>query len=77
MTGTRHPRIVVNPAIMVGKPTIKGTRVTVELILEKLSLGFKPEAILADHPRLKLADIRAAQGYAAKAIAQKRRAKAA
>lgn len=77
MAGAKHPRIVVDSAIMVGKPTIKGTRITVELILEKLSLGFAPAQILADHPRLKMADIRAAQAYAAKVVAEKRRSKAA
>lgn len=69
MPVAEHPRITIDPEIMVGKPTIKGTRVTVELILRKLGGGMTPEAILADHPRLTMEDIRAAQAYAAEIFA--------
>ncbi|MCC6982759.1 MAG: DUF433 domain-containing protein [Bauldia sp.] len=64
-----HARIELNPEIMGGKPVIKGTRVPVELILRKLGAGATPEAIIRDHPRLTLDDIRAAQSYAADFIA--------
>ena len=50
---------------MDGKPVIRGTRVPVELVLRKLGAGMSPEAILVDHPRLTLDDIRAAQAFAA------------
>jgi uncharacterized protein (DUF433 family) len=60
-----HERIVRDPAIMVGKPTIKGTRITVEHILRKLAAGRAPADIVRDHPKLTLDDIRAAQAYAA------------
>lgn len=53
-------RIEMNPEIMTGKPVIRGTRIPVELILRKLGAGMTAEAILADHPRLSLEDIRAA-----------------
>lgn len=69
MDAAEHPRIVVDSEIMVGKPTIKGTRITVELILRKLGRGMTPDEILADHPRLTIADIRAAQAYAAEVFA--------
>lgn len=61
---TQHDRIVIDPAIMVGKPCIKGTRITVELILEKLAAGLPYEDILADHPRLQREDILAAIAFA-------------
>ncbi|MCX6089611.1 MAG: DUF433 domain-containing protein [Candidatus Atribacteria bacterium] len=48
----RHERIEINPEIMFGKPVIKGTRITVELILRKLAGGMSPEEILQDHPHL-------------------------
>ncbi|MBL8156966.1 MAG: DUF433 domain-containing protein [Anaerolineae bacterium] len=57
---TSHDRIVIDPAVMVGKPCIKGTRITVELILEKLAAGLSYDDILADHPRLRREDIMAA-----------------
>ena len=44
--------IVSNPDVMMGKPVIAGTRITVELILEKLAAGETVEQILEAHPRL-------------------------
>jgi uncharacterized protein (DUF433 family) len=64
-----HERIEINPAIMDGKPVVRGTRIPVELILRKLGAGMTPEAIIADHPRLTLDDIHAAQGFAADYLA--------
>ena len=65
-----YERIEMNPNIMDGKPVIRGTRVPVELVLRKLGAGMSPEeAILADHPRLMLDDIRAAQAFAADYLA--------
>ena len=64
-----HDRIEINPEIMGGKPVIRGTRIPVELILRKLGAGMLPEGILADHPRLILDDIRAAQAFAADYLA--------
>ena len=64
-----HDRIEMNPEIMTGKPVIRGTRIPVELVLRKLGAGMLPEAILADHPRLTVEDIRAAQAFAADYLA--------
>jgi len=50
---------------MGGKPVIRGTRIPFELVLRKLDAGMAPEAIVADHPRLVLDDIRTAQAFAA------------
>ncbi len=59
-------KIEVNPGIMLGKPVVKGTRITVDLILEKLSAGAMVEDLLDAHPRLTREDIQAAVEYAAK-----------
>lgn len=50
---------------MCGKPVIRGTRIPADLILRKISRGIPEREILADHPGLKLADIRAAVRFAA------------
>ena len=60
--------IVSDPGVMMGKPTVVGTRVTVELILEKLSAGETVEQILEAHPRLTREAIRAALAFAADAL---------
>ena len=60
-----YERIEIDPDIMDGKPVIRGTRIPVELVLRKLGAGMSPETILADHPRLTLDDILAAQAFAA------------
>lgn len=57
--------IEINPKIMMGKPVIKGTRITVELILEKLAAEDSIEDILLEHPRLKREHIFAALAFAA------------
>ena len=64
-----HERIEINPEIMGGKPVIRGTRVPVEIVLRKLGAGMTAEAIVGDHPRLTLEDIRAAQAFAADYLA--------
>ena len=58
--------IEVNPKIMMGKPVIKNTRITVELILEKLSSGETEDDILIAYPHLTKEDIKAALAFAAK-----------
>ena len=57
-----------DPAVMMGKPVIAGTRITVELILEKLAAGESEEDILEAHPRLSREAIKAALAFAAKAL---------
>jgi uncharacterized protein (DUF433 family) len=60
-----HARISVDPAVMMGKPCIKGTRITVELILRKLGAGRSFADLLEAHPRLTENDLRAALAFAA------------
>jgi uncharacterized protein (DUF433 family) len=62
-------RIEVNPKVMLGKPVIRGTRITVELILRKLSEGAREADLLGAYPRLTPEDIKAAMGYAADTLA--------
>jgi uncharacterized protein (DUF433 family) len=62
-------RIEIDPQVMMGKPVIAGTRITVELILRKLSEGASDEDLIDGYPRLTREDIRAAMRYAAETIA--------
>jgi len=62
-------RIEIDPAIMLGKPVIRGTRITVELVLRKLAEGASEGELLADYPHLTPADIRAAVAYGAASVA--------
>jgi uncharacterized protein (DUF433 family) len=62
-------RIVIDPKIMLGKPVIKGTRLPVEIIVEKMAYGETIEGIEREYPFLKEEDIRAVLLYAAKRIA--------
>ena len=55
-----HDRISIDPAVMLGKPVIRGTRITVEQILREFGAGMATEGTLAAHPRLTVDDIRAA-----------------
>lgn len=63
-----NPRIVFDPKILAGKPIIKGTRISVELILSMLSSGMDIDTILKEYPQLKREDILAALEYAAERI---------
>ena len=62
-------RIKIDPNVMLGKPIIRGTRVTVELILHKLGEGATEAELLDAYPQLIKEDIRAAQAYAADTLA--------
>lgn len=62
-------RVELNPSIMLGKPVIQGTRITVESILRKLGEGISIEEILDVYPQLKVEDIYAAINYGADLVA--------
>jgi len=64
MVQAKHSRIAIDPEVMAGKPCIRGTRIPVELILEKLAAGLRYEDILSEHPRLTREDILAALAFA-------------
>lgn len=61
-------RIDINPQVMLGKPVIRGTRISVEIILEKLAAGSPIEEILEDYPGLAREDVLAAVAYAREAL---------
>ncbi len=65
-----HPRIKRDPKVMMGKPVIAGTRITVEHILRCVAAGDSVEHILRNYPHLTEEDIRAAQAYAADYLAE-------
>ncbi|MGH2561127.1 MAG: DUF433 domain-containing protein [Thermomicrobiales bacterium] len=58
-------RVVSNPAVMLGKPVIRGTRMPVYLIVDFIEAGQSPEEIVSDYPDLTIEDIEAANAYAA------------
>lgn len=62
-------RIEINPAVLQGKPVVRGTRIPVEAILRKLSEGATESDLIDAYPRLTHEDIHAALRYAADAIA--------
>lgn len=56
-------RIISDKEILLGKPTIKGTRLSVEFILERLADGWTEEQLLENYPRLKREDLQAVFAY--------------
>jgi uncharacterized protein (DUF433 family) len=60
--------ITSDPRVMMGKPVIAGTRITVESILERLAAGESAEQILAAHPRLTKEALLAVFGFAAQTL---------
>jgi uncharacterized protein (DUF433 family) len=61
-------KIVSDPKIMMGKPVIAGTRITVELILDKLGAGQSYDDLLKSYPHVTMDGIRAALAFAAEAL---------
>ena len=60
--------IVSDPKVMMGKPVVAGTRITVEQILEKAGLGESIEQILSSHPRLTREGVLAAYSFASRTL---------
>jgi uncharacterized protein (DUF433 family) len=65
-------RITTHPDVMVGKPTIRGLRITVEQILKALANDVKTDQLLDDYPELEKDDIRAALLYASQLVDEER-----
>ena len=58
-------RITIDPRIMVGKPTIRGLRITVEQLLKALANGITEDELITDYPELEKEDFRAIYAYVA------------
>ena len=61
-------KITANPAILGGKPIVKGTRISVEFVLELLASGITEDEIIMDYPHITKEDIHACLEYAARAL---------
>lgn len=65
-------RITINPEVLVGKPIIRGMRISVEQILDALAAGVPEQELLEDYPALEPEDIRAVLLYARDIVASER-----
>jgi uncharacterized protein (DUF433 family) len=65
-------RIVANPEVLVGKPVIKGTRISVELVMDLLAGGYTPQQIMEQYDHLAAEDIQACLAYAGELIRSER-----
>lgn len=65
-------RITIDPKLMVGKPAIRGMRITVEQILDSLVSGISQDELLEDYPELEVDDIKAAILYANELVKEER-----
>ena len=65
-------RIVLDPAILTGKPTIKGTRIAVEFVVDLLARGWSQEDILREYDHLAADDIQACLAYASEMLQSER-----
>ena len=63
-----HDKIVSDTDVLLGKPTVKGTRISVEFILERLADGWTEQQILENYPRLTREDLQAIFSYAAESL---------
>ena len=70
MRADLEQRITVNSKVLLGKPTIRGLRISVEQILRALAAGVPEQDLIADYPELETDDIRAVIGYAADRVAE-------
>ncbi len=68
-------QIVSDPKILGGKPTIAGTRISVELILDRVASGMSIEEVLMDYPHLSREQVQAALTYASKLVKSKKQAR--
>lgn len=65
-------RIVIDSKILTGKPVVRGTRISVELVMELLAAGWSHAQILASYPHLAEEDIRACLAYASELLRQEK-----
>lgn len=68
MTEALRARITADPAVLVGKPVVRGMRISVQQVREALAAGVPEADLLAEYPFLEPDDIRACQAYAAERV---------
>ena len=61
-------RITVNPSVLAGKPIVKGTRISVELVVDLLARGYTPQQVIEQHDHLTLDDVMACLAYASEML---------
>ena len=69
---TWHDHITVDPAVLAGKPVVKGTRISVELLLDRLADGWSHDDILAAYPQLTREQVLAAVRFASELFKEER-----
>lgn len=69
---TSTARIVVNPKILTGKPVVRGTRISVEMVVGLLATGWSHEQILTSYPHLSEEDMRACLAYAVELLREEK-----
>jgi uncharacterized protein (DUF433 family) len=67
-----HKRISVDPKVLVGKPVVKGTRISVEFVVDLLGRGWTQEEVLREYDHLKPQDIQACLAYASDVLKSER-----
>lgn len=65
---TNQERIAIDPAVLTGKPVVRGTRIAVDYVLELLARGWSEQQIRDQYPGLEREDIQACCGYAAELL---------
>ena len=61
-------RITVDPAVLVGKPVIRGTRIAVELVVDLLGRGYTPQQVIEQYPHITADDVQACLAYASEVL---------
>jgi uncharacterized protein (DUF433 family) len=69
---TWQERIVLDPAVLTGKPTVKGTRISVEFVVDLLARGWSKDEILREYDHLSAEDIQACLAYASELLQSER-----
>ncbi|MGC8644462.1 MAG: DUF433 domain-containing protein [Isosphaeraceae bacterium] len=69
---SHHERIIVDPDILVGKPVVKGTRLSVDFLLGLLGQGWPESEILRNYPGLQREDLLACWAYAAEVLSEEK-----
>ena len=72
MSSNLLDRIVAQPQVLAGKPTVRGLRISVEQIIRALSNGVPEDELLEEYPDLEAEDLKACLAYAADLVAQER-----